>query len=245
MPVNRGLSDEVIRMYQQRCETDWMRTSPELPRTPGYHDLKLALTLAGEVVELPVTLHLPATSEHAPLVTVLHYGGPPTGYYGRGLLEQLVVPAWQALNAVFIAPVSRGGEWQTTANMTAVRRLLTVVEAHYATAPHARYLVGYSLGAIGCWHWLMEADAPFAAVVPIAGQIPDALTSFTIPTYALHSRADRLFPSGPIETKLDALRAAHCPLACRILDDIDHFNVGAYRPALQAVLPWLPGADPG
>ena len=104
-------------------------TSP-LPSTPGYHDLLVDVDGA----PVAVTLHLPVTPRAAPLVMALHYGGLPTGHYGRGLLEQLIVPAWQTLNAVFVAPVSQGGDWQSPANSRAVRSVLAQVETYYATA---------------------------------------------------------------------------------------------------------------
>lgn len=214
-------------------------TSP-LPSTPGYHDLIVDV----DGVPIAVTLHLPATPRAAPLVMALHYGGPPVGYYGRGLLEQLIVPAWQTLNAVFVAPVSQGGEWQSPANSRAVRGLLQQIEAHYATAERARYLVGYSLGAIGCWYFLQQTDLAFAAAVPIAGQIPDSLVTFTTPTHVLHSNGDRLFPSETLQPRLETLRANQCPLAFKVLEGIDHFNVSGYLPALRELLAWLPACPP-
>ena len=211
-------------------------TTPPLPITPGYHDLWLDV----DGTPVAVTLHLPVALRGAPLVMALHYGGAPVGHYGRGLLEQLVVPAWQRLKAIFVAPTSQGGDWQTPYNARSVRSVLAQVEAHYATAPQARYLVGYSLGAIGCWHLLAQAAVAFAAVVPIAGQIPDSLVAFTTPTYVLHSHADRLFPSANLQPRLAALRASGCPLEFKVLADIDHFNLGGYRPALRELLAWLP-----
>lgn len=223
-----------------------MNTTHALPRTAGYHDVRIGLPSAPELPDVAISLHLPTRTQRAPLVVVLHYGGPPSGYYGRGLLEQLVVPAWEALGAVFVAPVIQGGAgWQAAPNPATIRALLTLIESHYETATDARYLVGYSLGAIGCWHWLMEPAAPFAAVVPIAGRVPEALASFSTPAYALHSHADQLFPSAPLEARLEALRNAGCPLSFRVLDGIDHFNVGGYREALAALVSWLPGRVPG
>jgi len=212
-----------------------------LPSTAGYHDLRLSLDKIAPNTEIAVTLHLPMQPRHAPLVMVLHYGGPPTEYYGRGLLEQLVVPAWQALDAVFVAPVIQGAAWQSAFNRDRVRALLARLESHYETSPHARYLVGYSLGAIGCWHWLMETAVPFTAVVPIAGPVPDELDVFTTPVYALHSDADRLFASAPIQRRMEALRAANCPLDYRIIQGIDHFNVAGYRAELNALAERLRG----
>ncbi|MGD9603552.1 MAG: hypothetical protein AB7O21_00920 [Gammaproteobacteria bacterium] len=216
-------------------------TAHNLPATAGNHDLRARLALDGEPSEVPVSLHVPDTPQGAPLVIVLHYGGPPVGYYGRGLLEQLVLPAWRDLGAVYAAPVLRGDAWQSLDNKAAVRALVAACHAHYGTDSRSCYLVGYSLGAIGAWHWLAERTHPFSAVVPVAGRVPDDLARFDTPTYALHSTADRLFPSDAVIARCEALRAAGSPLHWRVLDGIDHFNVGGYRHALAALVDSLPG----
>ncbi len=209
-----------------------------LPTTPGYHDIHAKLC----ELTVAMTLHLPLTPRGAPLVLVLHYGGQPSGYYGRGLLEQLIVPAWEALGAVFVAPVSQGGDWQSAANGLAIRAVLRLIELHYATNPDSCYLTGYSLGGIGCWHLLSQTDVRLAAVVPIAAPIPAHLPAVTTPTYVLHSDSDQLFPSGPVRARLDALRDQNLPIDYEVLEGLDHYNVGGYRSALQRLTQWLPAA---
>ena len=88
--------------------------NPDLPRAPGLHDRELELSPGCRVrctIALPPGL-VPA----APLVLCLHYGGEPRGYYGRPLLEHLLLPAWAGLGAVMVAPVSVGGDWTTPDN---------------------------------------------------------------------------------------------------------------------------------
>ncbi len=209
---------------------------PSFPTTSGYHDITVPLP-AGDT---RVTLYLPELTDEASLVIALHYGGQPVGHYGRGLLEQLIVPAWDGLNAVFVAPVAVGGDWRTPRNYSAVTELAAVMEAHYATC--RRILVGYSMGAIGCWHFLTNAFNAHA-VVPIAGQVPDTLDVFTTPTYALHSHADQLFPSDAVEAKLQQLRAADRPVEYQILSGVTHFDIGGYTQALRGIHAWLKTVD--
>ena len=77
------------------------------PTRPGTHDVVLE-TSAGELARC--TVHVPETpAAAAPLVLVLHYGGEPSGFYGRPLLEMLATGAWRELGAVLVAPVAAGG----------------------------------------------------------------------------------------------------------------------------------------
>lgn len=81
--------------------TDW-------PDGAGLHDIVIR---GADTRTVPATLVLPpGLPAGAPIVLCLHYGGTPVGHYGRTLLEHLVAPAWQALGAVMLAPVSVHGD---------------------------------------------------------------------------------------------------------------------------------------
>ena len=179
-----------------------------------------------------LSLHLPAKPTNPPLVLALHYGGQPVGYYGRGLLETLVVPAWRALDAVFVAPVSLGGAWQTADNLAALLALVEELTRVYATDRARAVVTGYSLGAAGCWHLAAEASPRFSAAVPLAGAPPNPTDPINVPVYALHSRADQLFGFADVEAAIAALVAGGTPIALHALASGGHFDVAAFVPAL-------------
>lgn len=120
--------------------------SKNLPSVSGIHDLVLA-TQAGESMRYSLSLptQIPRDGSQS-IALVLHYGGQPSGFYGRALLEQLIEPAFAALDVVMVAPVSMGGDWTTSANELAVLELLAMIERSYSTDRTRRLITGYSMG---------------------------------------------------------------------------------------------------
>jgi len=208
----------------------------DLPTHPGLHDRELELS-PGCRVRCTIALP-PGVPRAAPLVLCLHYGGEPHGYYGRPLLEHLLLPAWRGLGAVMVAPVSVGGDWTTPDNTRNAFEAARIVEHAYATAPGMRVATGYSLGAIGTWHLLSRAPEHFAAAVPLAGPPPTTAPGLTS-VRALNSTADRLFPATATAAALDRLREHGVDAACELVEGVDHHDFGGFQVALAALLPWL------
>jgi len=207
--------------------TDW-------PSDAGLHDL---LVRCGETRTVPATLALPpGLPGGAPIVLCLHYGGMPVGHYGRALLEHLVAPAWQALGAVMLAPVSAHGDWTHAEDSALALDALAQAAARYGCGP--RIITGYSLGAIGTWHLIAQSPAEFVAAVPIAGPPPGVAVGDT-PVRALNSSADRLFPAAATVEAVRALSAAGRDAACVLVEGVDHYAFAGFAHALSALLPWL------
>ncbi len=209
------------------------------PTRPGTHDVVLE-TPAGELARC--TVHVPDTqAAEAPLVLVLHYGGEPSGFYGRPLLEMLATGPWRELGAVLIAPVAAGGDWSLPRNTELALDLLQAAQDHYATAPTKRVVLGYSMGAMGVWHLLSRVPNLFAAAVPLAGPPPPMLPPLVLrtPVHAINSRADRLFPAQETAAVIATLAAGGAPAQVTLLDGIDHHAFGAFAPSLAQLLPWL------
>jgi poly(3-hydroxybutyrate) depolymerase len=210
-------------------------TSLPLPTTPGLHDV----TLPVSELTYKASIQVPANATGASLVMVLHYGGTPHGFYGRQLLEDVVASAWRDLHAVFIAPVSLGGDWTTALNTEMVWRLFASAESFYGTDTKRRVLTGYSLGAIGTWHFLAQKPDFFSAAVPMAGRVPEHYTPTSAPCFVLHSDADQLFPIDEVTARV-AERAAHgADIRAEILHGVDHYAVTSFRVALVPVANWL------
>lgn len=213
-----------------------------LPTAAGIHDRDIELP---DGTRVRCSLVVPAGSgRDAPIVLCLHYGGEPTGYYGRALLQNLFEPAWRALGAVMVAPVAEVGDWRSPENGRRATGVLELVSNHYGCARSRQILTGYSLGAIGTWHLLADAPDLFAAAVPVAGPPPVSASGAT-PLRALHSSADQLFPAAATHDFVEALRAAGRDAACTLVEGLDHYDVGAFGPALTALLPWLSGCRAG
>ncbi|MEN9726464.1 MAG: hypothetical protein RL434_830 [Pseudomonadota bacterium] len=214
-----------------------MNSIPEFPGTHGYHDLELQI--AGRDVRLSV--YVPANgAQLQPALLALHYGGPPHGYYGRPLLEQLVVPAANGVAGIVVAPVVLDGDWTTPASTEVV---VALAQALRARGDGRCALLGYSLGAIGCWHLMAEAPECFDAVIPMAGRAPTTPPAVRMPVHVLHSSGDELFPCAALVETLQGLAAKGGPLSWEILPNLSHYAVGAFQAplanALRCCLPVL------
>ncbi|MGE0861410.1 MAG: hypothetical protein AB7I01_06045 [Gammaproteobacteria bacterium] len=209
------------------------------PTTPGLHDVEATLA-DGRAARY--TLSVPAAVDGPPpLVLVLHYGGTPTRFYGRPLIEYLFEPALRALAPVLIAPESRHGQWHTEENEAFVMALLDGALAAYGADPARVVVAGYSMGAIGTWHFLEHYPERFSAALPVAGY-PQRELDTTLPVHAYHSDSDELFPLGPLAARLDALAAAGKPVTLTTAAVNGHFDVNGYAPTLAAsAATWLRG----
>lgn len=120
-----------------------------------------------------------------------------------------------------------------------VPALVENLRQHWGLDRASCRLTGYSLGAMGCWHFLNTAPDLFGAIVPIAGPIPEVLADFTTPVRVLHSDADELFPAAQVETRARELAARGNPLHWQVLSGVTHYQVGAYRDAVAGLAPAL------
>lgn len=210
----------------------------EMPQVAGIHNLSLT-TQAGALrysLQLPESPPRDATQ---PLIVMLHYGGQANGFYGRALLEQLVLPALESLGAIIVAPVSLVGDWTHSDNERAVFELLALIESTYLTNPKRRVICGYSMGGVGTWHMIGQRQDYFSAAISISGfKLIDAQNCKT-PIFALHSKADSLFNADQLQQGIDTLAAAGCDVTVEFIEDADHYDIPAFMPLLKASVPWL------
>lgn len=210
------------------------------PTAAGVYDIALALP---DQSTARFTLSLPPAfdsrpAEPRPLVLVLHYGGQPTPFYGRPLIEQLFAPAWQELDAIYVAPQSIDGAWNTAANEAFVMQLLELIEATYAVDAARVVVAGYSMGAIGSWHFIQAYPERFSAAVPVAG-ISRGELSCPVPVYALATPTDEVFDYAAISSAIETLRDSGCRVELTEVDARGHYDLNGFKPALSAVHPWL------
>jgi len=211
----------------------------DLPTSAGSHDLEFPLA---DGQRLRYTLNLPHALPRdgsQTLVLVLHYGGPPSGFYGRPLIEGLIAPGLSGLDALFVAPVTLGGDWKSTANESAVMALYDVLEKHYATDSGFRVITGYSMGAAGTWHFISRYAGFFSAAIPISGFERAAKADCGAPIYALHSTADSIFDADSLRDTVASLTAEGCDVRVSFIEGVDHFDIPAFKNLLHDTLPWL------
>ncbi len=213
-------------------------TAGSLPRSAGVYDIEVALDANRRG---RFTLARPAGIDSAqprPLVVVLHYAGQPTRYYGRPLVEQLFEPAWRELGALYVAPESLDGQWSSAANEAFVLNLVDTLQNEYAVDRARIVVAGYSMGAIGSWHFITHYPERFSAAVPVAG-FPRAEVGCAVPVYTLATESDEIFDYQNMSTAVEALRQRGCAIEFARVDARGHYDVNGFATALAAVAPWL------
>ncbi|MBK6661174.1 MAG: hypothetical protein IPG43_24960 [Proteobacteria bacterium] len=210
----------------------------QFPASAGIHDIEFKQA-QGHVARY--TLSVPAAAPvdgRRALVMILHYAGTPTRYYGRPLLEYLFEPALRELAPVCIAPEAINGQWHTEDNEALVMALLESASHAYGVTPARSVIGGYSMGAIGTWHFIEHYPARFSAALPVAGY-PNRDFDCTVPVHAFHSASDELFPLAPLEARVASLAADGRPITLTTATVNGHYDVNGYRGALDAAPAWL------
>ncbi|MFT5449805.1 MAG: putative peptidase [Gammaproteobacteria bacterium] len=209
--------------------------TPAQGALPAVHQERLP---SGE----PYTLVLPtdASRETAPpLVVSLHYGGPVTPFYGRGLLEGLVEPALRELGAVMVAPDCAQRTWRDC-EQSVLRVIEHLATTHFVDRRRI-VLLGYSKGGIGTWDLASRHPALFSAAIVMAGQPGDDLSAaqWTVPLRAIQAGSDEIFPPAPTRDFITRLQARGVDASMEQLDDVTHYEMVRFSEPLRRTVPWL------
>jgi predicted peptidase len=199
---------------------------------PGIHQLTLPLP-GGQT--LRYTLAIPDSyrgGQPAPLIVALHFGGRVTPFYGRGMLEVLVLPALADLEAIAVAPDALDQGWDDALDEGAVLALLDHLGATLAIDRKRVLCIGYSMGGVGTWYLASRHPDRFTAAIPIAGRPPGQL-DVKIPVYALHGRQDEVMPIGPTESLINHLSAGGADARLMVVNDATHYQTDRFVDPLR------------
>jgi len=195
-------------------------------------------TLSFDGITAELAWRLPRAAGPRPLILALHYGGKPTPYYGEGLIERLVGPAFRELDALIVAPTCPDGGW---ARPRCEAIALHALDHALATHPvdRSRVLVtGFSMGGMGTWHFATRFPERFSAALPVAGRpLDDALPA--IPVWALHSTADEVIPIEPARAALARLAERDPRAHFEVIDGVTHHTTADFAEPLARAVPWL------
>jgi predicted peptidase len=195
--------------------------------------------------ELRFTVAVPAQYDGmrpVPLVLALHFGGsafPP--FFGRGILELLMLPALEPLGAIIVAPDAVDPGWNDEVDEKRVLFLLDHLLASFAIDRKRVLCTGYSMGGAGTWYLVGRHAERFTAAIPIAGRPPDATApgKWTVPVHAIHSRKDELVPLAPVEAYVANLKGQGANVQLTIVDELTHFQTDRFVEPLRDRLGWL------
>lgn len=179
--------------------------------------------------------------QQLPLVMALHWGGPVAPYTGKYLLLGLILPAWQDLKAIIVAPDRNLPSWDNNQSEVELLTLLDLLQAEYDVDPRFILITGYSLGGIGTWRLAANNQDRFTAALPMAANPPAYVldTHWHIPVYVIHGQDDELFPVSQTRTIIDQLRSDGVDIEFTLVKGGTHFDTGAYIEPLKKSIPWI------
>jgi predicted peptidase len=177
-----------------------------------------------------------------PLILGLHYASPTPGlspYFGLGYVGQLVLPAFQPLNGIFVAPDAPDATWTSAVSERLVLAVLDEVHKEHTIDPRRTLVTGFSMGGAGTWLLAAKHPARVRCAIPVAAAPPAADLKPAVPVYVIHSRADESQPFDRTEEAVRALAAQSVNVTLAALDGVPHRDTSQYIEPLAAAVPWV------
>ncbi len=209
-------------------------------RSPGVYE-ETALMLPGKPLRYTILVpHGYDGTTPRPLVVALHYSGEVKPFFGRGMIDSLIKPAFESLGAIAVAPDALdGGNWTTTANEKAVLWLTRCVMKSYAVDPKKVLLTGFSMGGQGTWFLAGRHQELFKAAIPISGEPTGVPVSWSIPLYVIHSSNDEVMPLAATEKYVTDLKGRGGSVELKVVNGVGHYQTGKFARPLRETVPWL------
>lgn len=190
------------------------------------------------------TIHIPhraSKGEQVPLILLLHWAGQKYRWMGRGILEDLGLPAFSEMQAIIVAPDRKRRHWAVPQAAKDLTKLIGYLEEHYNLDDRKRAVVGFSLGGIGVWRLMLESPDLFPCGVPVSAPIPDHIepTALKSPIYAIHSELDEHFPFEVNQDNANRLIEGGAPLELHTVPTAAHTEVRQFIPAVAESAAWM------
>lgn len=174
-----------------------------------------------------------------PLFIVLHFSGEVTPFFGEQMLMGLYRQAFRFYPSIIVAPDSLGGPWTTEENEQAVIDLLDHLLKEFKVDPKRVVLSGFSMGGHGTWAIGGRHQDRFSALIPIAGRPDPEIKEWSIPVYAIHSRADDVVPIEPTMQYVQAMQEKGYDVKLYPLRRESHHAIQSYIMPLRSLIHWL------
>jgi predicted peptidase len=177
-----------------------------------------------------------------PMILGLHYASPTPGlspHFGLGYVGQLVLPAFQELNAILIAPDAPDETWTSPISERLVLAVLDEVRKESQIDPKRTLVTGFSMGGAGTWVFAAKHPDRIRGAIPIAAAPPPPDLKPAVPVYVIHSRMDDSQPFERTEQAVRALQSQGANVTLAALDDAPHRDISQYIDPLAAAIPWI------
>jgi predicted peptidase len=176
-----------------------------------------------------------------PLIVALHYGGPVRAFYGGSMVDVLVGPAFEEMEAIIAAPDVRSNkkDWTAPENEVEVVWFTNSLIKTYAIDPKKVLLTGYSMGGQGTWFIGGRHQDLFTALIVMAGSPMGNQEVFNIPVYVIHSRSDQTMPLVATQGYVNALKARGSQVELKVVSGYKHEDTKEFTTPLRSAVVWL------
>jgi predicted peptidase len=231
----------VLRAFVFAFSLQSILLAQELPQTRGMHALQLDAPGGNPVLYAVSVPDGYSQSVPAPLVLVLHPGGPRSRYYGAEFARRVVEPALRQLKPILLAPDCPERSWSEAGCEKAVTTLMADVMRAYNVDRKRVLVVGFSMGGRGTWHMASQQPEMFTGAIPMAASTRDLAIERLgkQPTYIIHSREDEVVPFEPAEEMARELKKRGRDVHFEALDELTHFDMVSYVDALREAGRWI------
>ncbi len=119
--------------------------------------------------------------------------------------------------------------------------LLTELKLTQAIDASRIYLVGFSMGGFGCWHFGAHSNEEFAALLPVAGggKLDTAAQLASVPIWAVHGSVDTVVAPSRSQEMFDAVNSAGGNAKLSILEGVGHRSWDNVRTTPNKYIEWL------
>lgn len=197
---------------------------------------------ASNGVALVYQLHKPNAKEKLPLVVIMHGSGgigtdnkSQISAHARSWVDAdmqrnfpayVLLPQVPARTADYF-PSKLDSELMSVARppLQAVLELVQKTIGQHAIDPKRVYIIGFSMGASGTWHALVQQPNLFAAGVAFSGIAPERNLASTIaktPLLIVHGNSDTQNPIGADKKMFSALQTLHAPVRLIEIEGLEH-----------------------
>jgi len=182
-----------------------------LHQDPNIKEKKLKLT---DGSRMRYSLSIPARSSHAahPLILALHWGWemdkPVPEYYGKTFLQEMILPAFNTINPIIIAPDCPSTTWYNQRSEQAILALIQKIQTDHNIDSNMIIITGFSAGGMGTWYMASRHPDMFTLAIPMASIPKKEWTEdwSDLPLYIINATNDEVFPFEYIEPVLETLK---------------------------------------
>jgi predicted peptidase len=150
----------------------------------------------------------------------------------------MFLPVFRKYNAILVAPESINGQWRTEENESFIMTLIESIQEVYNNNPAKIVIGGYSMGALGTFHFLNSYPNIFSAGIALAG-FPSGEMNPPSPVHLLLSQNDEVFDYKRFVPKYDDAKDKGYKISFSNVPAASHYDVQTFSTHFSSIESWL------